>query len=185
MTAPFPIRQARVDEAATYADFARDTFVATYAAHYEPARFARHLHEAFGESVQHGELADPSRTTLVAEGGGGEWAAFAVVRAGDAPACVVASNPAEVNRFYVDEQWHGRGLARSLMDACDRWAASAGHDTLWLCVFAENRRAQRFYRKMGFAPVGNHPFLLGGERDIDIVMARPVQPASALSLRAR
>jgi GNAT superfamily N-acetyltransferase len=180
----FSVRPARAEEAATYADFARDRFIATYAAHYEPARFARHVREAFGEAKQRAELADPHRTTLVAEGPAGEWAAFAVLCEGTAPSCVVATNPLELNRFYVHERWHGQGLARMLMDACDEWAA-AGHDILWLCVFEENPRAERFYRKMGFVPVGNHPFVLGGVPDNDIVMARPVQPASAAAMRSR
>ena len=46
-------------------------------------------------------------------------------------------------------------------------------------------RAQRFYEKMGFVPVGNHPFVVGGVPDNDFVLARPVQPASAFSMRAR
>ena len=121
----------------------------------------------------------------MAEGPSGEWAAFAVLGAGAAPPCVVSTNPLEVKRFYVHEKWHGRGLAGSLLAACVVCAATASHDTLWLSVFEENPRAQRFYEKMGFVPVGNHPFVVGGVPDNDIVLARPVQPASAFSMRAR
>ena len=169
-----PIRLARADEAALYAEFARDRFVATYASHYEPERFARHLATAFGEAVQRAELADPRLDTLVAEGPGGLWAAYAALRHGDAPVCVVAERPLEVHRFYVHEAWHGRGLASALMDACAALAVRQDRDALWLCVWEENRRAQRFYAKKGFVPAGNHPFLLGGIADNDIVMARPV-----------
>jgi hypothetical protein len=35
------------------------------------------------------------------------------------------------------------------------------------------------------APPGNHPFLLGGVADSNVVMVRPIQPASIASTRAR
>jgi GNAT superfamily N-acetyltransferase len=46
----------------------------------------------------------------------------------------------------------GSGLAGEMhAELVSRWAA-AGHESAWLRVFDENRRARRFYEKMGWRP---------------------------------
>ncbi len=79
-----------------------------------------------------------------------------------------------MGRFYVAEPWHGSGLAGALIDECAAWTSGEGHDALWPCSWEENLRARRFYAKSGFHAVGNHPFVLGGVADNDIVITRPV-----------
>jgi ribosomal protein S18 acetylase RimI-like enzyme len=48
-------------------------------------------------------------------------------------------------------------------------------DVAWLGVWERNARAIAFYRKFGFAEVGEHVFLLGKDPQRDVVMARPVR----------
>ena len=55
-----------------------------------------------------------------------------------------------------------------------RQAADAGSAALWLGVNRNNERAQRFYRKHGFAVTGTRRFLLGESYEDDFVMVRPV-----------
>ena len=57
--------------------------------------------------------------------------------------------------IMVDERWHGRGVGRALMgslvDLADNWL---GLVRLELDVFADNERALRLYRSMGFVHEG-------------------------------
>jgi len=43
---------------------------------------------------------------------------------------------------------------------------------LWLGVWERNARAIAFYRKQGFEVVGEQEFMLGADRQRDLVMAR-------------
>jgi ribosomal protein S18 acetylase RimI-like enzyme len=45
---------------------------------------------------------------------------------------------------------------------------------VWLCVWQENPRAIAFYGKQGFITVGSQIFILGTDRQLDWVMARPL-----------
>ena len=52
--------------------------------------------------------------------------------------------------------------------------SSQACDVVWLGVWERNFRATAFYRKFGFVQVGDHVFMLGSDRQRDIVMARAV-----------
>ena len=43
-----------------------------------------------------------------------------------------------------------------------------------LPALEHNLRARAFYRKAGFTEVGEHSFMLGEDRQRDIIMVRPV-----------
>jgi ribosomal protein S18 acetylase RimI-like enzyme len=167
------IRPARLDEALAYTTFARAIFIATYAHAYAPDRMARHVTGAFSEATQRAELADPARTTLVAEQDG-TWCGFVVLRPATLPAGGHARHPVEVERFYVDTAWHGRGLAPRLLTAALDAATQVGHDVAWLSVWRHNARAIRFYEKAGFVPAGEVTFRFGGEDELDLAFARPL-----------
>jgi GNAT superfamily N-acetyltransferase len=174
MPTPGPIiRPARPDEAAAYTTFARAIFLATYAHAYAPERMARHLAGAFAETMQRAELADPGRTTLVAEADG-RWCGFVSLRRGPAPPSVAARAPVEIERFYVGVDWQGRGVAAPLMAEALAAASRAEHDVVWLAVWRQNARAIRFYEKAGFSPAGEVTFRFGGEDELDLALARPL-----------
>ena len=96
--------------------------------------------------------------------------AYAQLRADHVPDCVTGPNPIELWRFYVDREWHGRGIARPLMDRVKAAARERGAKTLWLGVWERNDRARAFYAKCGFADVGEHIFLFGTDPQTDRVM---------------
>jgi ribosomal protein S18 acetylase RimI-like enzyme len=56
----------------------------------------------------------------------------------------------EVEALYVDDAWHGRGLAEALLDRVCAWAEGVGQPTIQLYVTASNERAIRFYQHAGF-----------------------------------
>lgn len=82
------------------------------------------------------------------------------------------STPGEIHRLYVDRDWHGKGLAPALMDACLQALKVHGSDVVWLGVWEHNPRAIAFYRKFGFAEVGDHVFPVGNDPQRDIIMMR-------------
>ena len=76
----------------------------------------------------------------------------------------------QLGQFYVASDWHGRGVARALLDwACAR-ARERGAKALVLTVWEENPRAIRFYTREGFVHVGDYGFAVGAQVDRDLVM---------------
>lgn len=164
------IRLAGAADAAPLAALAARTFREAFAADNTPENMAAYLKRTYGFSQQAEEIADSAITTLLAEMEG-RTVGFAQLRAGPPPPCVTGPQPVELWRFYVDRPWHGRGVAQALMAAARAEAVRRGARTLWLGVWERNQRARAFYRKCGFLDVGSQPFILGGDRQIDSVMA--------------
>ncbi len=165
------VRPAGPADAGCLATFAARTFEEAFGSANDPADMALYLSTAYGLAQQSRELADPAVDTLMVEVEG-RLAGYAQLREGPAPACVTGPRPVEIRRFYVDQPWQGRGVARALMAAVRSTAAGRGGRTLWLAVWERNERAQAFYRKCGFVEVGTQDFLLGGDRQTDRIMTR-------------
>lgn len=160
---------AHAADAAVLADLARRTFYDTFAATNDPTDMALHLANAYGVDQQTRELTDRDITTLLVEADG-LAIAYAQVRNDHVPECVTGASPVELWRFYVDQGWHGRGIAQSLMDRVKQAARERGAKTLWLGVWERNDRARAFYAKCGFTDAGEHIFLFGTDPQTDRVM---------------
>ncbi len=78
-----------------------------------------------------------------------------------------------ISKMYVLPGFHGRAVSTGLMDAALSHGRASGSALVWLGVNDQNVRAQRFYRKMGFAVVGRKSFVVNGKRCSDFVLARP------------
>lgn len=135
-----------------------------------------HCAANFAPALQRREILSPEMLTLVGESEV-RLEAYGQLRVGPAPEGLAAVRPIEILRFYVRRPWHGTGAARDLMDALLAEARSLGADRVWLGVWERNPRAIAFYAKCGFRPVGEHEFLLGRDRQRDLILARdPLSP---------
>lgn len=134
-----------------------------------------YLADAFTEDRQRAELSAPETSVWLAVDEGGEVAGYVHVRQRTPQAdgtYGIARRPVEIVRLYADRRWHGRGLGPALMDQAVVTAQAWGADVLWLGVWERNARAIAFYEKQGFETVGNQDFMLGNDRQRDLVMAR-------------
>jgi diamine N-acetyltransferase len=167
------IRPAEARDAGALAALGARTFADTFGADNTPEDLRLYLTSAYGVAQQLAEFANPDIRTLVADQGG-VLVAFTQLRRGPSPACVSLPLPVEVWRFYVDKPWHGRGVARHLMEAALETARELGGGSVWLSVWERNPRAIAFYTKCGFSDVGSKLFLVGTDRQTDRVMAREI-----------
>ncbi|MEP7117633.1 MAG: GNAT family N-acetyltransferase, partial [Acidobacteriota bacterium] len=134
MTDGFTIRRATSADAALVAAFGARTFHDTFAADNRPEDMAAHLAETFGVAQQTAELTSADYVTLLGYVGDA-LAGFAQVRRREPPACVEGPLPIELHRFYVDQTWHGRGVAAQLMAAGVAAIRELGGRTVWLSVW--------------------------------------------------
>lgn len=169
----YEVRTATRDDARALATLAESTFRETFASSNTADDMDLHCRNTYGEEKQAGEIASGSMLTLLCEDAG-ELVGFAQLRWGQAPACVAAEAPGEIQRLYVASDRHGTGVAAILMNACLERIAGRRSDVAWLGVWERNARAIAFYRKFGFEAVGEHIFPVGTDPQRDVVMARPL-----------
>lgn len=166
------IRSASLADTFRLTAFGRRVFMATFAPDNDAAQLTSYVDTAYAPEAQAAELTDSAITTLLACEDDDTIIGFAQVRRGPPPPSVADLSAIELWRFYVDPAWHGRGVAATLMDAASEAARSAGARTFWLGVWERNLRAQAFYRKRGFEPVGTQIFMFGTEAQTDQIWTR-------------
>ena len=174
------IRPAKSSDAAALAAIAERTFRETFAADNTGEDINLHCARKFSAEIQGEEISDPQMSTLLAEVAG-ELVGFAQLRMAHAAACVKGDRPAELHRIYVSSAWHGQGVAGELMRAAHAAAARAGSDCIWLGVWERNPRAIAFYRKCGFSVVGDQVFVLGQDRQRDLILVAQVDGFSSVA----
>jgi ribosomal protein S18 acetylase RimI-like enzyme len=172
------IRAATMADAEMLTELAARTFYDAFAPSIAAEAMTAYMSQAFTTHQLSAELADPRAMFLIAEVEGMP-AGYAKLQTGAVPDCVPGRlkdpGPIEIVRLYVDQQFHGRGVAQTLMQACLDRAAQSGHRAVFLGVWEHNPRAIAFYRKWKFEIVGSHVFQMGDEAQTDFWMARELQ----------
>ncbi len=160
-------RTATVEDAPLMSRLGPETFVETFGHLYTPDNLAAFL---LNHSIENwtAELTDPRFTVRIAEQDG-EAVGFAKVGPVSLP-FEVTGPTTELRQFYVLKPWQGTGVARTLMDWVVEEARARGAEQIFLSVFVDNVRAQRFYARYGFERVGTYAFMVGTHADEDIIM---------------
>lgn len=165
-------RDATLVDARALAAFGRETWVATFGhLSYPPADLEAYLLKSYGPGVQEEELADPDvryRLALDEQG----IAGFCMMGVLSMP--VDEPDALELHRLYVHERAKGKGVADALMDDCLTWARSKRAPALYLSVWEDNIRAQRFYRRFGFQDHSEWKFMVGETADRDLIWRCPL-----------
>ena len=176
--AAFHIRHATGADAARLASIGARLFTQAYGPTHPEPELSRYLSRCFDAHAVSEALADAATTFLLVVDAAGADIGYAWLReTRDAPpAGITGQRPFEIARFYVDEPWHGRGVAQALMAACIADARARDADVMWLATWQPAARAQAFYRRMGFEVVGTTTFLFGDVLEDDFLMARDVPP---------
>lgn len=160
-------RDACAEDAAALADFARATWLATFGKlPYPPDDLSAYLAEKYGEAIQRAEIADAEmryRLSLRGE----DIVGYCMM--GPLVMPVDDAGGLELHRLYVDDSVKGAGVADELMRDCVAWARGKSASAIYLSVWEENHRAQRFYRRCGFQDHSAWAFMVGGTADRDFI----------------
>lgn len=80
----------------------------------------------------------------------------------------------EVERIYVAGNHHGKKIGKKLLNFALDIAANKALNYVWLGVWEHNYNARGFYEHNGFKIFSSHEFLLGDDRQTDLLMKRDV-----------
>ncbi|KAJ6787799.1 hypothetical protein PWT90_01476 [Aphanocladium album] len=194
------IRKATMADAADIVRIGRHVFTTTFGHSVPDNELSAYLDSAYTEPLIAAELKDPSKDVIVAihsgdaqstslvstdagsdkgntASAGGGVVAFAQLTRGTSAEepCVAslaqAESSVELQRLYVDNSYHGKGIGSRLAGTIEDIARQEGFTHMWLGVWEENSAAARVYAKLGYSPIGFHDFAVGSivQRD-DILM---------------
>ena len=161
------VRLATLDDIAALAPFAEWIFRTTFDyIPYSQANLERYLSASFSDAffrraIDAGEM-------LMAESGG-QCIAYSQMSALDMPVQKPQEPNQQICRLYVHPDYQGAGLAQQMMQ---RMLESAANQTLYLSVYHENLRAQRFYQRHGFRKIGEYDYFVGDHIDREWIMQR-------------
>jgi diamine N-acetyltransferase len=145
------------------------TFYEAYFEQDESKDLADYLYESFSVPQIESEIQDPNTCFYVVYSDG-KAVGYAKLISGSTTDGVSGLNPVELKRIYLVERVWGSGIGEALLANCIEHAKAGRHDTLWLGVWQENMRGQRFYAKHGFVKVGTLTFPYGETVGINDVM---------------
>ena len=179
------IRAAEPGDAEQLADLGAKLFRQAYGVTHPEPTLSEYVASSFAIARVAQTLDDPGSTILVvstnssligyAELHEGPPTASTTVLARQLPGAA----PMEIVRFYVDQRWHGHGVAHDLMRASEERARVRSCDALWLQAWTRADRALRFYRKAGFDVYGTAVFNFGARADSDLILARGLTPTQS------
>ncbi len=74
---------------------------------------------------------------------------------------VGGTSQVQLQKIYVLDQYTGQRVGAALLEACIALAREQCLEWMWLSVVQSNKKAIRFYEKVGFEKAGTHPFTIG------------------------
>lgn len=160
-------RDATPADAACVADLARRSFAEFGDGHYAPEDLAYFLGN-YSEGNWQLQLEDRRFSLRLAEAEGAP-VGFCDVGPQLLP-IDTADDAAELRHLYVLSPWQGTGVAPMLMEWALAEARGRGAGEVYLSVYADNAKAQRFYGRYGFVEAGRYGFDVGSQADEDIIM---------------
>jgi ribosomal protein S18 acetylase RimI-like enzyme len=76
----------------------------------------------------------------------------------------------EIERIYVIQEYQGKKVGQQLYEKAIQVAKEKKAQYVWLGVWEENHKAIQFYNKNGFEVFDKHVFVLGDEKQTDLMM---------------
>ncbi|MFZ1749253.1 MAG: GNAT family N-acetyltransferase [Saprospiraceae bacterium] len=80
------------------------------------------------------------------------------------------SKSLEIERIYIAQEHQGYKYGQVLLDFAIDKAKEIGTSNIWLGVWEKNSDAIRFYQKNGFEIFDQYTFLLGRDKQTDLLM---------------
>lgn len=147
----------------------KESFVESFAAVNTKENMKTYLAKAFANEKLKTELTDVNSEFYFVEHEG-QTIGYLKINFGSAQTDLQNENALEIERIYVLKAYHGKKVGQLLFEKAIDVAIRKKVDYMWLGVWEENPRAIRFYQKNGFVEFDKHPFVLGSEEQIDILM---------------
>jgi ribosomal protein S18 acetylase RimI-like enzyme len=166
------MRRVKPDEAETLLNLSKQTFFDAFEAQNNPKDFKLYCDEAFTLDKISGELANPNSQFYF-----GVILGYIKLNFADAQIEFKETDALEIERVYVLQQHQGKQIGKAMLNFVFEIAYREKLRYVWLGVWESNVSAIRFYERHGFVKHSSHYFMLGNDKQTDILMRRTIAQA--------
>ncbi|WP_108804357.1 GNAT family N-acetyltransferase [Aquimarina sp. Aq107] len=151
-------------------EIGRQTFYDAFGPpHNTPENIDYYLNQSFTLEKITSEILNPESQFFFALHKG-EIIGYFKLNTGKAQTELIKGESIEIERIYVVKEYQGKGIGQQLFDTIILIAKRQKKDFIWLGVWDENTDAIRFYERNGFETFDKHSFMLGTDKQTDIMM---------------
>jgi diamine N-acetyltransferase len=168
------ITKCTLDDLVTLQEISYVTFDETFKEQNSPENMKAYLDKAFNLKQLEKELRNTSSEFFFVYFND-ELAGYLKVNINGAQSEDMGSEALEVERIYIKSDFQKHGLGKYLFNKAVDLAQENNKSKIWLGVWEKNENAIAFYKRLGFVESGSHPFYMGDEEQIDIIMALEIQ----------
>jgi diamine N-acetyltransferase len=163
------IQKVTIADVSLLKTISEQTFIETFSSDNTAENMDCYLSEAFSNMKLESELNnnDSEFYFAVTEG---QVTGYLKINFGEAQSDLKDDRSLEIERIYVLKEFKGKRIGSSLFDKAVQRARESKLDYIWLGVWEHNLNALSFYEKIGFREFGRHLFILGTDRQTDIMM---------------
>jgi len=156
------------------AELWRTTFEQAYRAEHHEDDIRAYCESNFSVDAAEAALCDPRIICKVAFRDK-TAVGFYLVKHNDCPVPLGGSS-SELKQIYVLASDYGSGVGKFMFDDAIQCIQDSGRSWVWLVVSDRNQRAQAFYRKLAFKPLGIGPVIeIGTDPLTSTIMGREIQ----------
>jgi ribosomal protein S18 acetylase RimI-like enzyme len=165
------ITQVFVEDYKSIQLIGRETFYETFASSNSEADIQKYLLESFTDKKVKQELSNENSLFFIA------WEneipiGYLKINIGKAQTELQDPLAIEIERIYVKASHQGKKIGQLLYDKAIEVAKLKDKQVIWLGVWEKNVRAIKFYEKNGFIAFDKHLFIMGTDKQTDIMMRK-------------
>lgn len=165
------IKEATLQDIPAMRTVAISSYSDTFSASNTPENMEAFFNSSYSLAALEKEFHEPNSCIYLA------WAAdqlvgFVRVRECDEVKGLLGDNTLEIQRLYVLTSAQGKSVGRLLMEAALAHASQKKYEWIWLGVWEQNVKAQRFYEAWGFEKFSEHTFWMGDDPQVDWLLRR-------------
>ncbi|WP_454802652.1 GNAT family N-acetyltransferase [Mucilaginibacter phyllosphaerae] len=165
------IVRVSLNDANTLLELSRKTFFDAFLSTNNPADMEAYASTAFTLPKFQFELINPNSAFYFALVDN-EIAGYIKLNYVDAQTELQDPDALEIERIYVLNDFQGQQIGKQLINLAIQTAVDKNLKYIWLGVWEHNTKAIKFYRSKGFEQFGSHPFMLGSDKQTDILMKK-------------
>lgn len=165
----YPINKVLPKEINLLQQLSKQTFFESFSSGNTEENMARYLEEGFSLDKLTRELKDEN-TSFYFVKSTHEVIGYMKLNEGRAQTELQKEDSFEIERIYVLSDYQGKGIGRQLLEKAIQMAKKKKASYIWLGVWEENKRAIQFYKKNGFIAFDEHYFMVGDDKQTDIMM---------------
>lgn len=167
------LHKVTIDDVPMLQQISTQTFIDTYARYNTDVNMRDYIETEFSDEKLRSDINKPSVAFYLAMEVN-EPVGYIKINYAASQTDLNDSKSLELERIYVLKAHQGKKIGQFLLEAARTIAVENDLDYLWLGVWDKNTNAQKFYAKHGFVAFGTHNFMLGDDRQKDILLKLPL-----------